>query len=357
MAIFYPFSDQLPVWQVLGATLLILVISAAVIAAAKRLPSLFVGWLWFAITILPVIGIFQISLAAPYAMADRYYYLPSIGIAVILAWGIPFLIKREDTRKKILSPVSIAALSIMAVLTWQQCGYWKNSITIFTHTLQVTKNNFFAHNQRGADYDKLGQYQLAIEDYNEAIPLKPDLAETYNRRGNVYDKLGQYQSAIEDYNEAIRLKPDLVGAYNNRGNLYDKLGQYQLAIEDYNEAIRLKPDLVGAYNNRGNVYDKLGHYQLAIKDYNEAIRLKPDLALGYNNRGNVYNKLGQYQFAIEDYNEAIRLKPDLALAYNNRGLAYLAQGNKKLGCFNAQMSCAMGVCKTLELAKSNGYCL
>jgi hypothetical protein len=108
MAIFYPFSDQLPVWQVLGATLLIIVISVTVIVMAKRLPYLFVGWLWYAITILPVIGIIQVSLATPYSMADRYHYLPSIGIAVILAWGIPFLIKREDTRKKILFPAGIA---------------------------------------------------------------------------------------------------------------------------------------------------------------------------------------------------------------------------------------------------------
>ena len=101
LAVFYPFSDQLPLWQVLGASLLILVISAAVIVMIKRLPYLFVGWLWFAITILPVIGIIQVG---NYAMADRYHYLPSIGIAVMLAWGIPSLIKSEDIRKKILFP-------------------------------------------------------------------------------------------------------------------------------------------------------------------------------------------------------------------------------------------------------------
>jgi tetratricopeptide (TPR) repeat protein len=353
LALHYPYSDQIPVWQILVAALLILVISTTVIIAVKRLPYLLVGWLWYTITILPVIGI--IPVGDP--MADRYIYLPSIGIAIMLGWGIPSLIKSDETRKKILFPVGITTLAIMVVLTWQQCGYWKNSITLFNHALRVTKNNAFAHNGRGIAYDKLGQYQLAIKDYNEAIRLKPDLVGAYNNRGNIYDKLGQYQLAIEDFNEAIRLKPDLVGAYNNRGNVFDKLGQYQLAIEDFNEAIRLKPDLALTYNNRGNVHYKLGQYQLAIEDYNEAIRLKPDLALAYNNRGNVYNKLSQYQLAIEDYNEAISLKPDLVLAYNNRGLAYLAQGNKNLGCFNAQMSCEMGVCKTLELAKSNGDCL
>ena len=146
MAAFYPFSDQLPAWQVFGTTFLIIVISAAFIVMAKRLPYLFVGWLWYVITLLPVTGIIQISSAAPYSMADRYHYLPSIGIAVMLAWGIPFLIKHEDTRKKILFPAAIACFAILAVLTWQQCGYWKNSTELFNHALQVTKDNALAHN-------------------------------------------------------------------------------------------------------------------------------------------------------------------------------------------------------------------
>jgi hypothetical protein len=105
LAAFYPFSFQLPSWQVLGAVLLIIVISAAVIVSVKRLPYLFVGWLWYAITLLPVIGIIQIWL---YAIADRYHYLPSIGIAVMLAWGIPHLFSREDIRTKILFPMGVS---------------------------------------------------------------------------------------------------------------------------------------------------------------------------------------------------------------------------------------------------------
>ena len=150
-------------------------------------------------------------------MADRYTYFPFIGIAIMVAWGIPLLIKREDTRKKILFPAAIAALSIMAVFTWQQCGYWKNSIELFNHALQVTKDNFLAHNYfASALFDK-GRIEEAIEHYNKAIRLKPDYADAYNNRGIAYTKLGQYQLAIEDFNKAIRLKPDYANAYNNRG--------------------------------------------------------------------------------------------------------------------------------------------
>ena len=387
MAVFYPFSFQLPAWQVWGSVFLLLFISVIVIISMRRLPYLFIGWLWYVITLLPVTGIIQ---ARNFSMADRYTYLPLIGIAVMLAWGIPPLIKNEDMRKKILFPVSIAALAIMAVLTWHQCGYWKNSIEICNHALQVTKDNYLAHinlgsalfdegkteeaiahyseaisitpniilsyNKRGIAYAKLGRHQRALEDFNKAISLKPDDAISYNCRGNAYAELGQYQMAIEDYNKTIRLKPDNADAYNNRGTIYAKLGQYQMAIEDFNNAIRLKPDNAAAYNSRGAIFIKFGQYQMAIEDLNNTIRLKPDDADAYNNRGTIYTKLGQYQMAIEDFNNAIRLKPDDADTYFNRGIIYFTQGNNKPGCFDAQKACALGNCKILEVAKTKGLC-
>ncbi len=323
MAVFYPFPDQIPLWQVLGASLLILIITTAVIVMMKRLPYLFAGWMWFGITIAPVIGIIQISISAPYAMADRYHYLPSIGLAVMMAWGIPALIKSEEIRKKILFPTGIAFLIIMSVLTWQQCGYWKNSIILFNQTLQVTKNNYLAHNNFGLALFEEGKIEEAIDHYNEAIRILPDYIYAFFNRGNAYGDLGQYQRAIDDFNEAVRLKPDYALFYNNRGTIYDDLGQHQRAIEDYNDAIRLKQDYTDAYFNRGIIYGR---------------------------------DLGQYQRAIEDFNEAIRLKPDYAGGYSNRGIAYFMQGSSKPGCFDAQKACELGVCNTLEWAKGKGYC-
>jgi tetratricopeptide (TPR) repeat protein len=385
LAVFYPFSDQLPVWQVLGAALLIIVISVAVIATVKRLPYLFVGWLWYVITLLPVIKIVQVGRDS---MADRYHYLSSIGIAVMMAWGIPLLFT-EDTRKKILLP-AIAFLTIMSVLTWKQCGYWKNSVTLYSHTLQVTNDNALAHNNlgialfaegkveeaiehynkairitpdyiyfynnRGAAYAKLGQYQLAIDNYNQAIRLGPDDAGAYYNRGIACNDLGQYLQAIANFKSAIRLKPDFADAYNNLGTTYLKLGQYQQAIESCSQTIRLKPRDANGYYNRGFAYGKLGQHQREIEDYNQTILLKPDDYEAYNNRGAAYGKLGQHQLEIEDYNQAIRLKPNYVEAYNNRGFAYLLQGNNNLGCRDAQKACEMGTCKTLEWAKGKGFC-
>jgi len=267
MAIFYPFSEHLPLWQVLGATLLIIIISVVVIVMMKRQSYLFVGWLWYAITILPVIGIIQIG---DFAMADRYIYLPSIGISIMLAWGIPLLFPNENISKKVLFPVGIAAIVILAILTWQQCGYWKNSITLFRHALQVTKDNYVAHINLGLALFPEGKVEEAIYHYNRAINIAPDYSGAYNNRGGAYMILGQYQHAIEDYNETIRLKPDLASAYYNRGFVYSTLGKYQRAVEDYNEAIRLQPYYALFYNNRGAAYLKQGNKEQGCRDAQKA---------------------------------------------------------------------------------------
>jgi regulator of sirC expression with transglutaminase-like and TPR domain len=270
MAVFYPFSIQIPVWQVVGSILLIIVISIAVVAMMKRMPYLFVGWLWYAITLLPVIGIIQVG---DFAMADRYHYLPSIGIAVMLAWGVPLLFPHEDMRKKILCPAVIIALAILAVLTWQQCGYWKNNTTLFSNALQVTKDNYLAHNNLGLTLFTEGNTEEAIYHYNKAIRIKTKYTDAYFNRGVAYFKLGQYQRAIEDYNESIRLKPHYADVYKNRGSAYFKLAQYQRAIDDYSEAIHLKPDYIDVYINRGLAYSMQGNNELVCRDAHKACDL------------------------------------------------------------------------------------
>jgi tetratricopeptide (TPR) repeat protein len=172
-------------------------------------------------------------------MADRFTYLPSIGIAVMLAWGVPLLFPRADMRKKILFPAGVAFITILSFITWQQCGYWKNSLDLFNHTLQVTKDNYLAHNNRGSAYDKLGQYQNAIEDFNKTIRLKPDYTLAYYNRGTVYGEFDQHQRAIDDFNRAIRLKQDYADAYYNRGLAYLLQGNNELGCIDAQKACEL----------------------------------------------------------------------------------------------------------------------
>jgi tetratricopeptide (TPR) repeat protein len=270
LAVFYPYEFSLPLWKILIPGIILIMITSAALYYFKKLPFLFVGWFWYWGTLIPVIGLVQVG---EQAMADRYTYFPSIGIAVMLAWGIPLLFFRENLRKKILFPAGIIVLVILTILTWKQCSYWKNGITLFNHALRVTKDNYQTHNLRGGAYNNLRQYQLAIEDYNQAIRLKPYSAILYTNRGGGYENLNQHQRAIEDFNQAIRLKPDYADAYYYRGVVYAKLRQYQRAIEEFNQAIILKPDDADVYGNRGIAYGMLGNNNLGCRDVQKACEL------------------------------------------------------------------------------------
>lgn len=269
LAILYTYLNIMPLWQFLSALFLMIIVSIVIIASVKYLPYLFVGWFWYAITILPVIGI--IPVGDP--MADRYIYLPSIGIAIMLAWGIPHLIKSEGLRKKVLFPAAITVMAISSFLAWHQCGYWKNSIELFNRALRLTKDNHMAYYGRGAAYDKLGQHQCAIDDYKKAIEINPHYTEAYNNKGVAYIKLNRYQNAIDDFNMAISLKQDYAIAYLNRGIAYTKLGQYLHAVEDLNQAIHLQPSDSHAYQNRGIIYFMQGNIEIGCHDFQKACDL------------------------------------------------------------------------------------
>ncbi|MGB5218473.1 MAG: tetratricopeptide repeat protein [Smithella sp.] len=217
LAIFYPYKLSLPVWQILVSAIIIAVITFAVIYLIRTMPFLFTGWFWYLGTLVPVIGLVQVG---GQAMADRYTYLPSIGISIMIAWGIPPMLKRAGVRKNVLFSISIAVLCLLVFLTWMQSGYWKNSITLFNHAVRVTKGNYIAHNNLGVAMSAEGMIKEAIDHYNKAIIIKPNNANAYNNRGNAYSKRGMYDDAIQDYKMAIRIKPDYAEAYNNYAGVF-----------------------------------------------------------------------------------------------------------------------------------------
>jgi protein O-mannosyl-transferase len=251
LAVLYPHPGELILWQIFGSVLLLISITVAVIWRAKRTPYLVAGWLWYLGTLVPVIGIVQ---AGPQAMADRYTYIPLIGLFIMVAWGVPDLLKKWKFRKEIFLALSALIILILSIITWTQVGYWQNSITLFDHTLKVTDYNWQIHYNRGVTYYSLGNYEQAIEDYSRAIEIRQNFEEAYTNRGIAYYNLGNYKQAIEDYNRAIEIRPNYAEAYINRGNACSRLSNYKQAIEDYGSAIKIKPDFAEAYNNRGFFY-------------------------------------------------------------------------------------------------------
>jgi tetratricopeptide (TPR) repeat protein len=326
LAVFYPHPGMRPVWQLWASLALFSAVTLMVIRAAKRHQYLAVGWLWYAGTLVPVIGFVQVGLQA---RGDRYTYIPLIGLFIMAAWGVPQLLQKWRYRKEVIFISSALTLSCFSIITWTQVGYWHDTITLFDHTLKVTDRNLAAHNNRGNAYYSLGNYNKAIEDFDQAIEVDPKYAEAYINRGLAYSDLGNKARAIEDYNKAIEVDPRHAETYNNRANAYYGLGNQRQAIEDYGKAIEVNPQYGEAYYNRGNVYYSLGNQKQAIEDYRKAIEVYPDYAAAYANRGNAYAELGDNGRAIEDYSKAVELNPRSAEVYYNRGSAYFKLGNQR----------------------------
>jgi tetratricopeptide (TPR) repeat protein len=264
---------------------------------------MFTGWFLYLGTLIPVIGLVQVG---DQAMADRYTYLPSIGILIILVWGTYTFFNKEHIRKTFLFPAAMIILAALAILTYRQCGYWKNSSTLYNYVLRVTEDNYKIHHNMGASLFKEGKIHEAEYHFDRAVKINPNYL-SFNSRGEIYARAGKYQQAFDDFNKAISLNPQHPDGYYNRGVTYDVTGQFQPALADFNKSISLDSNHVNSYNNRGIVYAKLNRFQEAIEDFTKIISINPNYVHAYLNRAKVYFKLGQHELAAKDYNEAMRL--------------------------------------------------
>ncbi len=275
LAVFYPHPGHWPIGEVLLAGGVLLGIAVLFIVKRRQYPFLLMGWLWYCGTLVPVIGLVQVFTQA---MADRYAYIPSLGVLLLATWGAYELARRWRHHVIALSMVSTAALVLCLTLTRQQIGYWKDSEALFRHALKVTENNPFAHNSLGVALVKKGQIDEAICQFREAIRLKPDYAGTYNNLGVALVKKGQIEEAINQYREAICLKPDDADPYNNLGAALGRKGHINEAIRQFQESLHFKPDYAEAHYNLGTALAMKGQIDEAICQFQEAVRLKPDYA-------------------------------------------------------------------------------
>jgi protein O-mannosyl-transferase len=276
LAIFYPFdAANVPFWQVVMCVLLLLVISIFVIYFGRRQGYLPFGWFWFVGTLIPVIGIVQVGLQA---YADHYTYIPYIGLFIMLAWGLPQLLSKLPQRKIILGVSMVIALTTLGICAHRQTSYWKNSITLFSHALAVTQNNYIAYNNVGLAYSDIGRTADAIDAYKQAIKIKHDYAKPYYNLGNIYSKLGRNTETIEIYKQAIRIDPDYALAYNNLGVAYSGLGRYKEAIGAFSQAAKIEPDYTDAHYNLGYAYLAVGDKNSALAEYNILKIINPQIA-------------------------------------------------------------------------------
>jgi tetratricopeptide (TPR) repeat protein len=271
LALYYPQNQlYLPFGQLVGATLLMAGISVAVVCQARRRPYLIVGWLWYVGTLVPVIGLVQVS---NQGVPDRWAYVPSVGLVLMLVWGGAEIADRWHGRE-ILVPVAVIAGLFFLVVTWFQVQFWRNSTVVWEHTLEVTENNALAHNHLGSAYLSQGDLEKAGQQFAEAVRILPDYADAQYNRGVVFFEQQQTEAAISSFAVALRLKPNHALAHQGMGTALLRSGQYQGALDHFNRCLEITPDSAAAYNGRGECLEKLGNLGAAIDAYRQAVRLE-----------------------------------------------------------------------------------
>ena len=306
LAAYYPHPAQIPLGSLLAAALLLVALSFGVVWLRRGRSYLLVGWGWYLGTLIPVIGLVQVGAQA---MADRYTYVPLVGIFIILAWGGHELTARWRQPERARAVLAAAALCALTACTWLQAARWRDTVTLFQHTLEVTERNPMAHGILGTALGRQGEVDESILHYRAALRLRPDLAEAHNNLGIALFRKGELDEAIEHYREALRSKPDHPTAHTNLGAALYTQGRLEQAVAHYREALRLKPDSPETHNNLATALDAQGRVAEAIGHYREALRLRPDDTKAHKNLGITLYQQGRFDEAAAHFGRALRIDP------------------------------------------------
>jgi tetratricopeptide (TPR) repeat protein len=314
LAVFYPYPAGIVAWQVLGSAALIGAVTFFAVRYRKRFPYAFVGWLWYIGTMVPVIGIVQVGMQA---MADRYTYVPQIGLFIAVAWGAGDLASLQPHGRKILAALAGVVFTGLTVITWNQISHWRDSITLFEHALRVTEQNSVAHLNLGVALNRAGKGREAAEHYREALRINPNSSGGHYNLANYYASTGLKEEALLHYREAIRVNPRYANAYNNMGLLMMSERQAEEAIPYYRKATELDPSNAGIRYNYGIALAAAGSLPEAIEQFRSALEARPNYPEAHNYLGMALLMQGNREEAIRHFRMALWLKPDFTPARIN----------------------------------------
>ncbi|HEV8145057.1 MAG TPA: tetratricopeptide repeat protein, partial [Bryobacteraceae bacterium] len=308
LAVFYPYPTALPMWQVAGSTVLLIAISLAAWRFRERAPYFIIGWAWYLITLLPVIGLVQVG---HQAHADRYTYVPSIGISIAMAWGVSeALAKFTRLRPLVVSLASVAALGCV-MTTAAQLNHWKDSETLFRHALAVTQGNYVAHHNLGSALWRSGRPAEAAEQYRATLALQPQNGGAHGGLGQALVQQGDLQGGVAELTEAVRLGPTFADARFLLGSVLGRIGRPSEAIEHLTEAVRLRPQDADFHYNLANALAVAGRMDEAIVEFRAALERNPSDAMTYYSLGNALATRGRLDDAIANFEQALRLRPGM----------------------------------------------
>jgi len=334
LAVLYPYRlSGWPAWQTIAALLLLLALTGAVLYLAPRRRYLPVGWLWFLGTLVPVLGLVQVG---HQSIADRYTYLPSIGILIIVAWGLPDLLTRWRHCRVVLALSGTAVLALLLSATRVQVTYWRDSLALYKHALSVTHNNYVMHDNYGRILLKEGRLAEAATHLRAAVRINPKHSSAWGGLGQVLLAQGRTEEAIACFTRLLQDPAErVVNAYASLGLAYTLVAKYDLAIRNFTEALRIDPQCVPARQNLGVVLLQQGRAEEAVACFTPLLQDPQEQVDAHVNLGAAYTQLGQNDLAAQHYAEALRINPQHALARLNLGLVRLKQGRaaEAVACF------------------------
>ena len=324
LAIFYPFPKAIPVWQPIVSAVALIGITSFVVMYSRRKPYLVTGWFWYLGTLTPVIGLIQGGLWPQ--VADRWGYVPFIGIFILMVWGTTEIISRPHTKSMISTGIAASLVILMGFLTDQQLTYWKNTQALFQHALNVTRDNYLAHNMVGQSFSDDGNHDEAMVHFQKAIAIKPDYSQSHESLGDEYVLLKNHEAAIQAYHKALLLSPSHGGLYNKIGKAFVLKGDFAQAEKYFRETITISDLDSKGYNNLGAVYLYKNNFEQAFQYLKKAVDLDPSYTEAWYNLGLVSLKTGNKENASTYFQKAVSLNPDYSDAHNSLGKIFYETG-------------------------------
>ena len=301
LAVFYPFPVHgIPAWEVAGSVAALALATWLAYRARNRRPWLITGWCWYVLTLLPVIGIVQVGMQS---MADRYLYVPMIGLLIAVSWQVGDVCQAQQ-QTRIAAAAAGFALCICAVLSWRQAHVWQDGVTLFTHAIQVTEDNFVAHDNLGVELDRLGRPDEALAEYRETLRIRPgdrhgdeNFAQASFAKGERLLRQGDVQGALAAFRDGLRYRPRNALALMSLGVALARSGQPVEAAKAFEDSLRADSSSVEAHYDLGLVRQALGAHSQALESYDAALRLKPEFGEAQAARAEVLYTLGRYREA------------------------------------------------------------
>jgi Tfp pilus assembly protein PilF len=315
LGVYYPFSPAgVPTWQLAAALVLIAAITAVALREARKRPYLITGWLWFLGTLVPVIGLVQVG---GQSMADRYYYIPSIGLLMAIVFVLADLAIAWRIGRAGVVLFSAAGVLLFGSLTALQVNRWRDSTTLFEHTLSVTSDNLVVQYNLGHVLGEERKYDEAVPHFLEALRIKPNFFDALINMGFTLLEEGKPAEAISYYHRALDVEPKSAKAHMQLALALVRQEKVDDALQHSYRALELSPDNADIRTNLGLILARLGKLSEAAAQLNEALHLNPNSAEAHNNLGLVFLANGQPEKSIEYFSAALRLKPDLSVARDN----------------------------------------